>query len=116
MDADTVVVVAVALIPLAALWAVALFHIIARRPDLAAHWKAIWSVAVIALPFIGVLVYALVRPASPPSAAGPGDRGVTRSALHELRGLVAEHEAGRLTDREYTHKKAAVFGLHTSNG
>jgi Phospholipase_D-nuclease N-terminal len=44
------------------LWVRAVLDVI-RRPDLSVGGKAAWAVGMLVLPFIGLLVYTMLRPA-----------------------------------------------------
>jgi len=57
------VILIIVLIPLVIAWAYALIDIV-RRVDIRIGAKALWAVCVILLPFIGTLIYLLLRPAS----------------------------------------------------
>ncbi len=106
--------VAIVLIPLGVIWALALFHIVVRRSDLSIGWKGIWSAAVILIPYIGVLIYAFVRPPAPVRGLRDNDPTATRRAIDEIHHLASEHGAGTITDGQFASKKAAVFGIATT--
>ncbi len=110
-DTGQIVAVAIVLIPLAVIWALVLFHIIVRRSDLSIGWKGIWSAAVIVIPYIGVLIYAFVRPPAPVKGLRDTDPTATRRAIDEIHRLEANHESGSITDREFAAEKSAIFGL-----
>ncbi|MEA2009376.1 MAG: PLD nuclease N-terminal domain-containing protein [Actinomycetota bacterium] len=110
-DPERLVAVAIVLIPLGVIWVLALFHIIARRSDLSIGWKGIWSAFVILIPYIGVLVYAFVRPTTRERGSRDNDPTATNDAINAMHGLVAEHDAGTITDDQFAAKKAALFGL-----
>ena len=76
--------------PLFVLWIVALFHIVARRPDLSVSWKGIWSVVVLLLGYAGLLLYVMFRPPTPVFRTGTGDNTAGRAALKELGQLIEE--------------------------
>ena len=103
--------VAIVLIPLGVIWALALFHIVVRRSDLSIGWKGIWSAAVILIPYVGVLIYAFVRPPVPVKRSHDNDPTATRRAIDEIHRLVAEHDSDSITDDQFASKKAAVFGI-----
>jgi hypothetical protein len=112
MTADTTLVLtALVLIPLVVLWMAALFHIVVRRHDLSVPRKAIWSGLVILVPYLGVLLYAALRPPRPPTPTGGEDPTAASTAIEQLAGLVDAHDAGSITDQEFSQRKAAVFGL-----
>jgi hypothetical protein len=109
-----VVFIAVVVIPLAVLWVVALFHILARRPDLSVEWKAIWSAAVILVPFVGLLLYAVLRPPRTPKRSGGEDPSAVSRAVQRIRELSAAHEEGEVDDESFAAQKAIIFGLTDS--
>ena len=111
IETESIVAVAIVLIPLIAIWLLALYHIIARRSDLTIGWKAIWSAAVVLIPYVGVLIYAFVRPPAPVKGPRHNDTTATKRAIDELHHLVAEHDAGAMSDTEFATDKAAVFGM-----
>jgi hypothetical protein len=47
------------------LWVRALIDV-SRRADLSTSAKAAWAIIMLILPFAGILVYTMLRPASPP--------------------------------------------------
>lgn len=96
--------------PLLVLWVLALFHIVARRPDLSVAGKAIWLAIVVFAAYLGLLLYAGLRPPRSPQATGKDDEAA-KDALTRLATLVDDHAAGALDDREFAREKAAVFGL-----
>jgi MFS family permease len=110
-EAESVAAVGIVLVPLLAMWVLALFHIVAKRSDLSIGWKAIWSATVLLIPFIGVLIYVFVRPSAPSRGPAHKSESVTRKAIDEIHGLIADHESGSITDDQFASRKAAVFGL-----
>jgi hypothetical protein len=57
------VILIIVLVPLVIAWAYALIDIV-KRVDIGVGAKALWAVCVILLPFLGTLIYLLLRPAS----------------------------------------------------
>ena len=110
VEADLALVVLV-IAPLFFLWIVALFHIVARRPDLSIGGKGIWSAIVLLLGYAGLLLYVMFRPPRPVTRTGVEDGPVGRNALRRLSQLIADHDAGSIGDEEFARDKAAVFGL-----
>ncbi len=110
--------VAVVLIPLLFLWAAALFHIFRRRPDLSLQWKGIWSAVVLVFPYVGVLLYAMLRPPAEieRGQAGHHDPTPLAGALARLQTLVEDHDRGRIGDDAYLAAKREVFGLDAQTG
>lgn len=103
--------IAVVIVPLAILWISALFHIIARRPDLSIPWKGIWAATVVMLPFVGVMIYAIVRPPLPPGRTADHDPSAIAVAVEQTRDLIAAHERGAIDDETFAADKARIFGL-----
>ncbi len=110
IESERIAAVAIVLIPLGVIWIVALFHIIVRRNDLSIGWKGIWSAAVILIPYVGVLIYAFVRPPVPVKRSHDNDPTATRRAIDEIHRVVADHDSGSITDAQFASKKAAIFG------
>jgi len=46
------------------LWVRAVIDVWSRRPDLSGSAKAAWTIIMLILPFIGLLVYTMLRPAN----------------------------------------------------
>jgi hypothetical protein len=105
-------------IPAVFVWAFALIDIF-RRDDLSGGMKAVWVAVVIFLPFVGTLVYLLVRPVGatideraelrPPSPDmvaryQPG----AASRAEQLRVLSDLHDRGKLNDEEFAAEKARL--------
>ena len=111
MEAEELVAVGVVPIPLTVMWFLALFDIVVRRRNLSIGWKGIWSATVLLIPYIGVLVYAFVRPPVPLKRRDGSDSTATRQAIDEIQSLGADHDAGSITDDQFASKKAAIFGL-----
>jgi Phospholipase_D-nuclease N-terminal len=44
------------------MWVRALYDLFARRDDLSGGAKALWALAMLVFPFIGLLVYTMMRP------------------------------------------------------
>ena len=110
MDASPFLI-AVVLVPLLILWVVALFHILVRRKDLSVRGKLIWSGFVIVVPYVGLLIYAALRPPRSPTPTGGEDRTAAGAAIEQLAQLVSAHEDGSISDEEFSQRKYAVFGL-----
>ena len=105
-------------LPLAMMWGFALVDIF-RRDDIGGLSKALWVVCVILLPFLGTLIYLVVRP----TGATREERGLldgrgraldTRyspsTGTSELLALADLHDRGKLTDAEFTAEKARLLG------
>ncbi len=110
-DAGPIIAVGIVLVPLVAMWIFALFNIVVKRNDLSIGWKGIWSTIVILIPYIGVLVYAIVRP--PAQVMGPAhsDSTATSQAMDRIHRMKTEHDSGSITDEQFAANKAAVFGM-----
>ena len=113
-ETESVVAVAIVLIPLIVIWVVALFHIVVKRNGLSMGWKAIWFAAVVFVPYIGVLIYAIVRPPAPLRRRANDDPTATRRAIDDMHRLVANHDAGAITDEQFAAEKDLIFGLEAS--
>ena len=99
-------------LPLVMVWAFALVDIF-RREDMGGGSKALWVFCVIVFPFVGTLVYLILRP----SDATRGERVRARDARNqpsdsviELAALADLHDRGKLTDSEYAAEKARLLG------
>jgi len=108
-------------------WILMIFTIfgdIIRSQDMGGVAKAIWSIFIIFLPFLGIFAYLIVRGGSMHerqiAAAKAQDAamqdyirsaaGATPSAADELAKLADLHAAGKLDDAEYAAAKAKVVG------
>ena len=56
-----IIVAAVALFLI--MWVRAVFDLLRRRPDLSVAGKAAWAIGMLVFPFLGLLVYTMLRPA-----------------------------------------------------
>lgn len=100
----------VVIVPLVAIEVLALFHLLARRPDLGVASKSGWAAGIVFIPFIGALAYVLLRP--PGAASGKATREqATGSTIQQLRDLIAAHDSGSVDDDQYAAEKAELFGL-----
>ena len=105
-------------LPLAMVWAFALIDIF-RRDDIGGGSKALWLACVILLPFLGTLVYLVVRKPGATraerellgAAASAGSPANGVAALTQLADL---HDRGKLTDSEYAAEKARLLGAESS--
>ena len=103
---------------------VTVFADIIRARDLSGWAKALWVVAIIVLPYLGVLIYLIVngdkmneRDAEAARAAEEAAQayirhvaGTPASQADELAKLAELHRDGALTDSEYTQAKAGIVG------
>lgn len=110
-------------------WIMLIFSIfgdILRSHDMSGGAKALWSIFIIFLPYIGVFAYLIIRGGSMAqrqleaaraqenamkeyirTTAGAGGGA---SAAEQLATLADLHTAGKLDDAEYTTAKAKVIG------
>jgi hypothetical protein len=56
------IIIAAVIVLFLVLWARAVIDVF-RRPDLSGAGKAAWAVAMLVVPFLGLLVYTMLRPA-----------------------------------------------------
>lgn len=104
-------------VPLALMWASALIDIF-RRDDLGGLARAIWVATVIVLPFLGTLLYLVLRPAG----ATPTERAVFAeldrslgahrgldSTAQQLATLSDLQDRGRITADEFAEEKARLL-------
>lgn len=108
-------------LPLLLVWTFALVDIF-RRDDIGGGWKAVWVATVILVPFLGTLVYLIVRP----KGATPEERELMIEAGRELAAstpggtasqlevLADLHDRGKLTDDEFAAEKARLLGTGSS--
>ena len=102
---------------------ISIFMDLIRSPDLSGWAKALWTVVIIFLPYIGVFIYLIVRGGEMTdraAAAQQRDRGAfddyirettgSASSADELVRLADLHDAGTLSDEEYASAKAKVLG------
>lgn len=100
----------VVLVPLVAIESLALFHLIARRPDLRVASKTGWVAVIVFIPFVGVLAYALMRPPGLASGKATGEQA-TGSTMQQLRDLMTAHDSGRIDDDQYAAAKTELLGV-----
>jgi len=105
-------------IPLLMVWGFAVLDIF-RRDDIHGVAKAVWLVVVIVLPFIGTLIYLLMRPAGATKEERVAIEDASRnfvqkysptSAAEEIKTLADLHDRGKLTDAEFASEKARLLG------
>ena len=101
---------------------ISIFSDIVRSDDLPGLMKAIWTIAIIFVPFLGVFTYLIIR------GGQMGQRNLQRAEDHEdafvahvrktsgggsadeLTKLAGLHDDGTLSDDEYAAAKAKVIG------
>ncbi len=100
-----------------------IFSDIFRSRDLSGWGKALWSIFIIFLPYLGIFVYLIVRGAQhgrPSDRAGagtaggdgllhPNDREFAPPSADQLAQLAELHTSGKLDDAEYAAAKAKVL-------
>jgi hypothetical protein len=111
-------------IPIILLWVFSLVDIF-KRPDLSGAAKALWAIAILFLPLIGMIVYFVTRPPTPidqsaqtasaqaePSAAAfdPTAEAGAPPTSEQLAQLSSLHESGKLSDKEFASAKAELLG------
>jgi hypothetical protein len=104
-------------LPLVMVWVFALVDIF-RRDDMGGVAKALWLVVIILLPFLGTLIYLLLRPAGATKeervAIDEASREFVQrysspTAADQLRTLSELHDAGKISDEEFAAGKAKVL-------
>jgi hypothetical protein len=104
-------------IPLLMVWAAALIDIF-RRDDIGGVSKALWTVTIFVLPFIGTLIYLIARPAGATKeervVIDEASRAFVRhyapsNRAEQLKVLADLHQRGALDDAEYAGEKARVL-------
>lgn len=104
-------------IPLIMIWSFALVDIF-RRDDIGGGSKALWVVVVILLPFVGTLIYLIVRPAGATAVERQALDAASRdfveryspdSKAQQLAVLADLQERGKLTEEEFAAEKARVL-------
>ena len=95
---------------------IAIFADIFRRNDISGGTKAIWIIVLVILPFLGALIYMVMRPKvtaqdvqmmAQAEAANKAVAGV--STADELSKLKQLKDAGAISDAEYESLKAKVI-------
>ena len=93
-----------------------------RRDDINGFSKALWVACVILVPFLGTLIYLVIRPAGATreerellggSGRGLASRYSPSTGTSELLALADLHDRGKLTDAEFTAEKARLLGTRT---
>jgi Phospholipase_D-nuclease N-terminal len=108
-------------VPLLCVWMFSIFDVFTRQMS---GWaKAAWLVAIVFLPFVGTLLYLILRPGKPASsyyAYGYAPRPVyapepamLSAPVEQLRMLSTLHDDGKLTDAEFESAKARIVGPTT---
>jgi hypothetical protein len=104
-------------IPLVMVWATALVDIF-RRDDIGGVSKALWTVAVFVLPFVGTLIYLIARPAGATkeervfideASRAFVERYTPANRAEQLKVLSDLRERGALDDAEFAAEKARIL-------
>ncbi len=91
------------------------FADIFRRHDLTGAWKVIWIVVLIAVPFLGALIYILIRPVTDEDRemaqqqVQQQQRAAGYSAADEITKLTALRDSGSITAEEFETAKAKAL-------
>ena len=94
---------------------VGIFADIFRRDDLSGWGRAGWIFLIVALPFLGILIYVIARPRTAstgayyaaPTASMNGHG--SRSPAEEISKASALYESGKITQAEYEQLKARAL-------
>ena len=98
-------------IPLVMLWVFALVDLF-QRNDLSGWAKALWAIAIVLFPLLGLLVYFIVRPPSAEEEAAIADdtrRQAGGDVADQIEKLAALHDQGVLTDEEFQQQKRKLL-------
>ena len=97
-------------VPLMVVWFGSIADLISR-PDISGWTKAAWMVAVVVLPFLGTLIYVIVRPRvfERPGAVYRAGDGGSRGPADDLATLARLHDTGSLSDTEFVAAKARLI-------
>jgi hypothetical protein len=93
-------------IPLLLLWVFALADLF-RNSDVSGIAKALWAIAIVLLPIIGMIVYFVVIYDSEPAEAGPS----AAATVDQLTQLAALRDNGVLTEEEFQREKDKLLGV-----
>ena len=99
-------------VPLIMLWVFALVDLF-RRHDLAGWTKALWVIAILIFPILGMLIYFITRKPSEEEEKAARDyyREMSGADVPEqLERLADLHDKGVLTDEEFSAQKAMLLG------
>ncbi len=103
-------------IPLILLWLFTL-NDLTKRVDMSGLAKALWAIAVVFLPVVGMLLYFVVRPDEPVMAAPvrtvPSDQtsgSPSEADVTELQKMNRLRESGAITDHEFAALKTKMSG------
>lgn len=112
-------------VPLIMLWVFTLVDLF-QRSDLSGVAKALWAIAIVLLPLVGMLIYFILRdseaptvddlPASAPSIQSAPDGSPTGAAdvADQLERLAELRDVSILTDDEFQREKDKLLGSNTA--
>jgi len=112
-------------VPLIMLWVFTLVDLF-QRPDLSGIAKALWAIAIVLLPIVGMLIYFILRdseaptaddpPAPTPSASTDSDGSPPGAAdvADQLERLADLRDKSILTDDEFQREKDKLLGSGTT--
>jgi len=92
-------------IPLLLLWVFTLIDLF-KNPDISGVAKALWAIAIVLLPIIGMLVYFVVAYESEPEPAPS-----SAATVDQLTQLAALRDQKVLTEDEFQREKDRILGV-----
>ena len=98
-------------IPLVMLWVFALVDLF-QRNDLSGWAKALWAIAIVLFPLIGLLVYFIARPPSAEEEAATArytQQPAGGDVADQIEKLSALRDKGVLTDEEFQQQKSKLL-------
>ena len=102
-------------IPLTILWVFTLIDL-AKRDDVSGLAKALWAIAIVFLPLIGMVIYFITRPDDSPMPKDPATRYAEDQAatlsderIAQIQQLGQLHDAGTITDEEFSTMKSRIL-------
>jgi type VI protein secretion system component VasK len=99
-------------IPLLMLWIFALADLF-RRHDLSGWAKALWAIAIVLLPLLGMLIYFLTRPSDEEEqeqARRAAEQEQAVNVTQQLGDLAKLQKKGVITEDEFQQQKAKLLG------
>jgi hypothetical protein len=93
-------------IPLLLLWVFTLADLF-RNPDVSGIAKALWAIAIVLVPIIGMIVYFVVLYDSEPAETPPS----SAATIDQLTQLAALRDNGVLTEEEFQREKDKLLGV-----
>jgi membrane protein implicated in regulation of membrane protease activity len=100
-------------IPLVMLWIFALSDLF-RRADISGLAKALWAIAIVFFPLIGMVIYFIVRPADAKSheevrEETQAEETSEAEKLEHLEKLAVLKDNGTITEEEFTRMKTQLL-------